>query len=100
MLFSLDKMPPRTDLVSRANALLRRVGKPGFPDVEELKRSACSMFVFMYETLRGVHLEGIIRRPAVKADYAANAEIVLNALSEIIDKDLIDISGLQIANVS
>jgi hypothetical protein len=90
----------RSELVNRANALLWRVGKPGFSDDEELKRSACSMFVFLFETFLGVYLEGIIRRPAVKADYAANAESVLNALSQILDKDLINISGLQIANVS
>ena len=87
------------EVVERANALLPRVGQEGFKDVEELKRLACSMFVYLFESLFHT-LEGIERRPRFKAEYAFNADQVIQALSDIVGADLSYISGSEIADVS
>ena len=75
-----------------------RVGQEGFKDQEELKRLACSMFVYLFESL--FHkLDEIERRPRFKADYAYNADLVIEALARIVGADLSQISGAEIAEV-
>lgn len=55
------------------------------------------MFVAIYEALFQVRLDGIIRTPQTKMDYAYNAELLVAALSVEIDMDLHHISGEAIA---
>ena len=92
------EMRDESDIVARANALLPRVGQEGFKDLEELKRLACSMFVYLFESL--FHkIEETERRPRFKAEYAFNADLVIQALANIVDADLSYISGAEIADV-
>ena len=55
------------------------------------------MFVAVYEARFHVRLEGIIRNPQHEHDYAQNAQLVINALSEKIHIGLHHISGMSIA---
>ena len=56
------------------------------------------MFVAIYEALFHIRLDGIIRNPQSKLDYAHNAELLVEALSVEIDMDLRHISGEAIAD--
>ena len=88
----------QSSLVARANALLPRVGQDGFKDEDELKRLACSMFVYLFESL--FHsIDEIERRPRFKAEYAYNADLVIEAMERIVGADLSHISGAEIAEV-
>eukprot|EP00596_Hydrurales_sp_CCMP1899_P007199 CAMPEP_0119038906 /NCGR_PEP_ID=MMETSP1177-20130426/8086_1 /TAXON_ID=2985 /ORGANISM="Ochromonas sp, Strain CCMP1899" /LENGTH=374 /DNA_ID=CAMNT_0007002075 /DNA_START=380 /DNA_END=1501 /DNA_ORIENTATION=- len=59
----------------------------------ELTRVASSMFVAVFESLFHVRLEGIIRNPQNKDEYAHNAQRVIDSLSERIQMDLQHITG-------
>lgn len=64
------------DLVARTNNLL---GDISLSSVEELKRSAASLFVLLYERTFGRLVE-IVRKPSYVADYIHNAQVVLSNL--------------------
>jgi hypothetical protein len=65
--------------------------------VGELSRVASSIFVKIFESIFHLHLEEIIRNPQTVEEYAANAQIVIDALSEQIQMDLQHITGDSIA---
>lgn len=55
------------------------------------------MFVAVYESLLHIRLDGIIRSPQNRNDYAHNAQILINDLSAKIDVDLQHITGKAIS---
>jgi hypothetical protein len=65
--------------------------------VGELSRVASSIFVKIFESIFHLHLEEIIRNPQTVEEYATNAQIVIDALSERIQMDLQHITGGSIA---
>lgn len=87
------------ELLDRTDALLRRVGQSGFKDIAELQRLACSMFVYLYESIFE-RLEEIERRPESTQEHAYNADLVIQAFERKVGVDLSDISGDEIARVS
>jgi hypothetical protein len=86
------------ELLDRTDAILAQVGQHGFKDIEELQRLACSMFVYLFESIFD-RLEGVERRPRLKAEYAYNADLVIHAFENIVGVNLADISGEEIAEV-
>jgi len=82
-------------LLANTNNLLKHVGISAkkISSVAELCRVASSMFVAVYESLFHVRLEGIIRSPQTKDEYAENAQIVIDGLSQQINLNLQHITG-------
>lgn len=82
-------------LLAETNKLLSAVGISAkkILSIEELARVASSMFVAVFESLFRFRVEGINRNPRSREDYAANAQHVINHVSEQIQMDLKHISG-------
>ena len=84
-----------TTVLANTNSLLSIVGISAkkVTSIGELTRVASSMFVAVFESLFHVRLEGIIRNPQTKEEYAHNAQRVIDSLSERIQMDLQHITG-------
>ena len=69
-------------VLSNTNSLLSVVGisTKKVTSMGELTRVASSMFVAVFESLFHVRLEGIIRNPQNKDEYAHNAQRVIDRL--------------------
>lgn len=82
-------------LLQNTNNLLKHVGISAkkISSVAELSRVASSMFVAVYESLFHVRLDGIIRSPQTKDEYAENAQRVIDGLSQQIHLNLQHITG-------
>jgi hypothetical protein len=82
---SIDEDP--STLLSNTNNLLAVVGISAkkVTSISELTRVASSMFVAVFESLFHVRLDGIIRNPQSKEEYAHNAQRVIDSLSERLD---------------
>ncbi|GMH62589.1 hypothetical protein TrRE_jg10946, partial [Triparma retinervis] len=86
-------------ILANTNALLKSVGVAAKPisRFAELRKSASSMFVAIFEAMFQVRLKGIIRKPSQVKDYEHNAQAVIDALgSSILNMDLSHISGSSI----
>ena len=84
-------------LLSNTNRLLSAVGITAktITTIEELTRAASSMFVAVFESLFHVRIEGVVRNPSER-DYALNAQLVVDNLSDQIQMDLKHITGMSI----
>ncbi|GMH73208.1 hypothetical protein TrST_g7035 [Triparma strigata] len=86
-------------ILANTNALLKSVGVAAKPisRFAELRKSASSMFVAIFEAMFQVRLKGIIRKPSHVKDYEHNAQGVIDALgTSILNMDLSHISGSSI----
>ncbi|CAN0090648.1 unnamed protein product, partial [Phaeothamnion confervicola] len=81
-------------ILASINTLLDRVGISAKPirSFEELRKSASSMFVAIFEAMFHMRMPGIVRRPARVSDYVHNAQLVVDALASD-DLDLSHITG-------
>lgn len=71
------------ELELATDRLLRCVGITSGPiSIEELRESASSMFVAIFESLYRVRLQPVIRNPAKAGDYIHNARLVIQALQQ------------------
>ncbi|CAM9608529.1 unnamed protein product, partial [Laminaria digitata] len=78
------------------NTLLNRVGISAKPinSFEELRKSASSMFVAIFEAMFQVRQRGVVRKPAHVHNYVHNAQMVVDALAgPILNMDLCHITG-------
>ena len=81
-------------MLDSTNALLQKVGiQSKIQSFMELKGSASSMFVAVFEKTFGVPLEDVMRKPVHVRDYVQNANIVIEALRSRIDAPLHNING-------
>eukprot|EP00953_Heterococcus_sp_UTEX-ZZ885_P027219 14628-Heterococcus_DN1.PRE.1 len=87
-------------ILAGINKLLERVGIDAKPikSFEELRKSASSMFVAIFEGMFQVRKEDIVRKPTVLNDYARNAQVVIDALDgEILHMNLDHVTGHAVA---
>jgi hypothetical protein len=56
------------------------------------------MFVAVFESLFHVKIDEVIRNPQSKIDYAVNAQLVIDSLSDQIQMDLKHITGQSIVD--
>ena len=83
-------------ILSNTNALLRAVGIDTKPmsAFEELRKSASSMFVAIFEAMFNRTLAGVERQPTHTGDYVLNAQHVIDALAgSILHMPLAHITG-------
>jgi len=88
---SLESEPWGDDeIVRRTNNLFEilKIKTRPIKAIQELKNSATSMFVAIFECLFSVQLRDIERRPRVVTDYIGNAQVVIAALSEVLNVGL------------
>ncbi|KAG5184489.1 hypothetical protein JKP88DRAFT_194951, partial [Tribonema minus] len=87
-------------LLRKINTLLTRVGIPAKPitSFNEVKKSASSMFVAIFEGMFKVTREGIVRKPTQLQDYVRNAQVIIDALDkEILHINLDHVTGAAVA---
>jgi hypothetical protein len=82
-------------LIADTNKLLSAVGigAKKITSMEELIRVAPSMFVAIFEALYHMKIDGVVRNPQTREDYIANAQLVIDNLSDQINIDLTHIGG-------
>jgi hypothetical protein len=87
-------------LLDVTNQLLEYVGidSKQVLSIDELIRVGSSLFVAVFESLFHIRIVGIIRSPSTHKDYAANAQLVVDALSQHIQMDLKHITGESIVS--
>ncbi|KAJ0406288.1 hypothetical protein P43SY_007076 [Pythium insidiosum] len=88
--FRLTGAARRMQVLLQTNALLDRLGfgARSFEDFDDLVASVSSMSVALYEKLFQFRLDGVVRVPTSAADYAHNAQLVVDALSgALLDED-------------
>ncbi len=101
--FTETNVTDEEDLLHNINELLSRVNIHGrgkhlksIRRIDELQKSASSMFVAIFEALFHVQLVDIVRHPRSLQDYVANAEAVVDALSLVFNMSLSHIKGKDI----
>eukprot|EP00752_Nemacystus_decipiens_P002125 g2027.t1 len=93
---SLDEATEEGFILASINTLLNRVGIEAKPinSFEELRKSASSMFVAIFEAMFQVRQRGVVRKPAHVHNYVHNAQMVVDALAgPILNMDLSHITG-------
>ncbi|CAM9105576.1 unnamed protein product [Hapterophycus canaliculatus] len=93
---SLDEATEEGFILASINTLLNRVGISAKPinSFEELRKSASSMFVAIFEAMFQVRQRGVVRKPAHVHNYVHNAQMVVDALAgPILNMDLSHITG-------
>ncbi|CAM9610392.1 unnamed protein product [Pylaiella littoralis] len=93
---SLDEANEEGFILASINTLLNRVGISAKPinSFEELRKSASSMFVAIFEAMFQVRQRGVVRKPAHVHNYVHNAQMVVDALAgPILNMDLSHITG-------
>ncbi|CAM9344969.1 unnamed protein product [Ascophyllum nodosum] len=93
---SLDEASEEGFILASINTLLNRVGISAKPinSFEELRKSASSMFVAIFEAMFQVRQRGVVRKPAHVHNYVHNAQMVVDALAgPILNMDLSHITG-------
>ncbi|CAM9184075.1 unnamed protein product [Discosporangium mesarthrocarpum] len=93
---SLDEATEEGFILASINTLLGRVGISAKPinSFEELRKSASSMFVAIFEAMFQVRQKGVVRKPAHVHNYVHNAQMVIDALAgPILNMDLSHITG-------
>ncbi len=98
--FTETRVTDEEDLLHNINELLSRVHIQGkgkhlksIRRIDELQKSASSMFVAIFEALFHVQLVDIVRHPRSLQDYVANADAVVDAFSLVLNMSLSHIKG-------
>lgn len=93
--YQSEAIENEAQLLGLTNQLLEYVGivSKKVLSIDELVRVGSSLFVAVFESLFHLRVNGIIRSPKNQRDYAVNAQLVIDCLSQHIQMDLKHITG-------